>query len=136
MLLLSIRSEFATKIFDGSKRFEFRKRRCQALIGSTVLLYEVAPASAITGYFTIADISYIDKTTTATLQLSADELFDLKRYLGDYEGTVSALHVEQPRRLTEPISLDVLGIRPPQSYLHLTPEELPNGILRGLNDRC
>lgn len=54
-VLLSVKPEYATRILEGSKRFEFRKTRFAQEI-RTVFLYATAPVSRIVGYFAVIGI--------------------------------------------------------------------------------
>ena len=51
-VLLSVKPEYATRIFEGSKRFEFRKTRFAHNVG-TAFIYATAPVSRIVGYFRV-----------------------------------------------------------------------------------
>ena len=57
-VILAIKPEFAKKIFDGQKRFEFRKRIWIANDVEKVYLYVGIPLQKIVGYFTIEEILY------------------------------------------------------------------------------
>jgi predicted transcriptional regulator len=54
-VLLSIRPEFAEKIFSGEKRYEFRKRKPKATVGR-VFVYECSPSKKIVGWFSVRKI--------------------------------------------------------------------------------
>lgn len=47
-MLLSINPEYVEKIFEGSKRFEFRKVRCKNTVDS-IVIYETAPTMKVVG---------------------------------------------------------------------------------------
>ena len=47
-MLLSINPEYVKKIFNGSKKFEFRKVRCKNDVDS-ILIYETAPTMKVVG---------------------------------------------------------------------------------------
>jgi predicted transcriptional regulator len=53
---LSIRPNFASALYDGSKRFEYRRRRVRLATGDRVLVYESAPVSAVTGEFSVGEV--------------------------------------------------------------------------------
>lgn len=56
-LLVSIRPEYASKILDGQKTVELRRRFPEArAIGATILIYSSSPVQAIVGYATIKDV--------------------------------------------------------------------------------
>lgn len=55
-VLLSIKPEFAFKIFDGTKKFEFRKSIFKRKDISQVIVYASSPVKQVIGEFEIADI--------------------------------------------------------------------------------
>lgn len=62
-VLLSIKPEFAFKIFDGTKKFEFRKSIFKRKDISKVIVYASSPVKQVIGEFEIADILYGDIET-------------------------------------------------------------------------
>ena len=57
-VILSIRPEFAEKIFDGSKKFEFRRRLYKNNEVKAVVVYASAPISKVIGEFEIGDVLF------------------------------------------------------------------------------
>ena len=55
-VLLSIKPEFALKIFDGSKKYEYRRAIFKNQEVSTVIVYASDPIKRIIGEFEIEDI--------------------------------------------------------------------------------
>lgn len=55
-VLLSIKPEFAHKIFDGSKKFEFRKQVFKDTSVKTVVVYSSSPEQKVIGEFEIETI--------------------------------------------------------------------------------
>ena len=55
VVVMSIKPEYVTKIFNGSKRYEFRKTLTKDFC-STVLIYATAPVGAIVGGFVCGSI--------------------------------------------------------------------------------
>lgn len=62
-VLLSIKPEFAEKIFDGSKKFEFRKAIFKDTEVQKVVVYASSPVQKVIGEFAIADILNDDVET-------------------------------------------------------------------------
>jgi len=62
-VLLSIKPEFANKIFDGTKKYEFRKSIFKREDVDTVVVYASSPMQRVIGEFTIADIICEDTET-------------------------------------------------------------------------
>ena len=59
-VLLSIKPEFALKIFDGSKRYEYRRAIFKNQEVSRVIVYASDPIKQIIGEFEIEDILHGD----------------------------------------------------------------------------
>ena len=55
-VLLSIKPEFAHKIFEGSKKFEFRKQVCKDTSVKKVIVYSSSPEQKVIGEFEIEAI--------------------------------------------------------------------------------
>ena len=55
-ILLSIKPEFVEKIFNGSKRYEYRKVRFKRENIQTVVVYSTSPVSQIVGEFEIEEV--------------------------------------------------------------------------------
>lgn len=56
-VLVSIRPEYASKIMDGEKTVELRRRFPEATaVGATILIYSSSPVQAIVGFATIKDV--------------------------------------------------------------------------------
>ncbi|RPE02961.1 ASCH domain-containing protein [Candidatus Pantoea deserta] len=122
-VLLSIKPEFAEKILDGSKKFEFRKGIFKNSKITTVVIYATMPVGKVVGQFQIDDV----------LSDNPESLWSkTKRYAGIsktfydsyYQGRDKAFaikigHVER-FSAPQPISSLGAGIKPPQSYLYLS----------------
>ncbi|WP_431293479.1 ASCH domain-containing protein [Pedobacter sp. P26] len=59
-VLLSIKPEYAYKIFEGTKKFEFRKIRFKNPNIKTVVVYASSPVQKVIGEFEIEDILSFD----------------------------------------------------------------------------
>lgn len=55
-VLLSIKPEFVEKIFDGSKKYEYRKVLPKRTDISVIVIYASAPVQRVVGEFRIKDI--------------------------------------------------------------------------------
>lgn len=60
-VLLSIKPEFAARIFQGVKRFEFRRVLFKNRGVKTVIVYVSAPVSKVIGEFEVEDILELEK---------------------------------------------------------------------------
>lgn len=128
-VLLSIKPHFASLIFDGSKRFEYRRVVFKRPVRK-VLLYASAPISKVVGEFEIEGILHgalADLwSETANHAGISREVFD--RYFADRaEGYAirigSTLRYKTPRCLRQDF-----GLHPPQSFIYVSSDQCPNGI--------
>jgi predicted transcriptional regulator len=60
-VVLSIKPEFAFKIFNGTKRFEFRKAIFKNPLVKKVIVYASSPVQLVIGEFEIEEILKYDK---------------------------------------------------------------------------
>ncbi|MCB9257078.1 MAG: hypothetical protein H6579_08110 [Chitinophagales bacterium] len=123
-VLLSIKPEFAFKIFDGEKKFEFRKVIFKNPNIRIVVVYASSPVQQVIGEFEIDDI----------LSSSPDEIWELtKKYSGISEMyfheyfenklVAHAIKIKNTKRYKRPMSLkEDFNVLPPQSYLYLNEE--------------
>ena len=120
-VLLSINPEFAFKIFEGKKKFEFRKIIFKNPNVKTVVVYASSPVQQVIGEFEIDDI----------LSCAPDEIWRLtKKYSGiseqffyDYfadREIAHAIKIKEATKYDKPLSLkENYKVSPPQSYLYL-----------------
>jgi predicted transcriptional regulator len=127
-VLVSIRPNYASKILDGDKTVELRRKFPEVgAKGMTALLYSSGPVSAIVGYARIKHVlklpvSMIWKEHGAAACISKDE-FDA--YFSSLsEGFVIVFESVQPlKKQIKAIDLRAqFGIVPPQSYRYVTGE--------------
>lgn len=121
-VLLSIKPEFAEKILDGSKRFEFRKGIFKNNMVKSVVIYATMPIGMVVGEFDIENIiqdkpSEVWKLTKKYAGISK-EFFDC--YFDSREKAV-AIQIHNVKKYDKPVSLSSLGknITAPQSYRYL-----------------
>lgn len=120
-VLLSIKPEFAFKIFEGEKKFEFRRVIFKKLGIKTVVVYASSPVQQVIGEFDIDDIlshapSKLWEMTKNHSGISRDYFF---KYFADKE-LAHAIKIKEARKYEEPFSLkERYNVFPPQSYLYL-----------------
>lgn len=121
-ILLSIKPEFAERIFDGTKRFEFRKVVHSNRGVRTVVLYVTRPVGRILGEFEVLDITEAEPNNlwekTREFAGVSREFFD-EYFLGRDRGY--AIHIGFVTRYKTPVvPEDVIeNFTPPQSYMYL-----------------
>jgi predicted transcriptional regulator len=120
IVLLSIKPEFAKKIFDGTKKYEFRRKIFKNDV-SKVVVYASSPVKSVIGEFEVADILYND---TETLWQKT------KKYSGITKDFFDAYFAEQDKAYAikvgkmliydKPKLLSELGLGfAPQSFVYL-----------------
>lgn len=120
-VLLSIKPEFAFKIFEGTKKFEFRKVIFKNPNIKTVVVYASSPVQQVIGEFEIDDI----------LSFEPDAIWKMtKKYSGiteeffyDYfsnRDVAHAIKIKNTRKYKKPLDIrESFNVIPPQSYVYL-----------------
>lgn len=118
-VVLSIKPEFANKIFDGTKLFEFRKRIFNESIKS-VLVYSSSPVQKVIGEFQIGEIIKHDLETLWDLTkeysgISEDYFYE---YFADKEHGY-AIQIKKKTKFRIPKCLrEDYNLTPPQSFAY------------------
>ncbi len=120
-VLLSIKPEFAELIFDGSKKYEFRKAIFKNSHVKTVVVYASHPIQLVIGEFDIDKIlkdepERLWKETREYSGISEEFFFDYfaERNIG------FAIKVKEARRYKKPLCLRTnYNITPPQSFCYI-----------------
>lgn len=119
-ILLSIKPEYANKILDGTKKYEYRKRIARNLTG-TLLIYSTAPEMKI-----VAEVEILNSLSAAPSvlweQTKNDAGISRKKYRSYFHGCKKAYAYElgdveifdPPRNLSE-YNVAV----PPQSFVYV-----------------
>lgn len=121
-VVLSIKPEFANKIFDGSKKFEFRKSIFKNTNVKSVLVYASSPVQQVIGEFEIEYILNYDLQTLWELTqehsgISEDFYY---KYFADKEQGF-AIKIKKTRKYRTPKCLRAdFNLFPPQSFAYLT----------------
>jgi predicted transcriptional regulator len=123
-VLLSIKPEFAAKIFEGSKQYEFRRAIFKNVDIKTIVVYASSPVQKVIGEF---EIDLILKEDLAALwqktkrEAGIEESFFYSYFEGKQEGY--AIKIKNARLYEEPLCLrEDFGLVPPQSFLYLRGE--------------
>lgn len=121
-VLLSIKPEFAARIFDGTKRYEFRKAMYTNQAVRTVVVYATRPVGRIMGEF---DVDGVVEATPACLWKETYEHAGISRELFDayFDGynRAFAIRVGEVRRYDTPLVPDdvIENFTAPQSYMYV-----------------
>jgi predicted transcriptional regulator len=117
-VVLSIKPEFANKIFDGTKKFEFRKAIFKNKNIKTVLVYSSSPVQKVIGEFQIDRIIKRDLETlwelTKEFSGITEEYF--YKYFEDREYGF-AIQIKEKTKFKTPKCLkEDYNLAPPQSF--------------------
>lgn len=119
-VLLSIKPEFANKIFNGTKKYEFRKSIFKRDVDK-VVVYASSPVQRVIGEFTISDI--ICKDTEALWQMTKKHSGITKDFYDKYfanKEVAFAIKVGVVRKYAHPKHLSDFDIEyAPQSFAYL-----------------
>ncbi|MCC9062649.1 Predicted transcriptional regulator, contains an HTH and PUA-like domains [Flavobacterium aquidurense] len=124
-VVLSIKPQYANKIFDGTKKFEFRKAIFKNQNVTSVLVYASSPVQKVIGEFEIEKIFNLD----------LKELWDkTKEYSGITEDYFYeyfenrqqgfAIQIKNKNKFEEPKCLKAdYNLTPPQSFAYWSNEK-------------
>jgi predicted transcriptional regulator len=121
-ILLSIKPEYAEKILNGTKRFEYRRSVFRNQAVRSVVIYATKPLGKVVGEF---EIGGVISDTPRSLWSSTKEHSGISRafFMQYFENreTAFAIRVMNPTRYDEPLQLqDLVGSSPaPQSFRYL-----------------
>ncbi|MFH1639530.1 MAG: hypothetical protein ABIB93_04375 [Chloroflexota bacterium] len=120
-VLLSIKPEFALKIFEGTKEYEFRRKIFKREKVTTVVVYASEPIKKIIGEFEVGEI-LSEEPQTLWVKTGEQAGITKERFL-DYFANKTigyAIQVKKARKYDMPLSLTNLRIAfPPQSFQYL-----------------
>jgi predicted transcriptional regulator len=120
-VLLSIKPEFAFKIFDGSKRYEYRRAIFKNQEVSTVIVYASDPIKQIIGEFEIEDIFH-EEPRSLWVKTKRHAGISKKRFFNYFinKSKGYAIKIKTTRIYVNPLPLSSFTISsPPQSYMYL-----------------
>jgi len=120
-VLLSIKPEFAEKIFNGTKKYEFRRSVFKNQNIKTVIVYASSPVQRVIGEFEIdsiinEDLNLLWDRTKEYSGITEDFFFEY--FVNKEKGY--AIKIKQAKRYHRPLSLkDDFNATPPQSFMYL-----------------
>lgn len=120
-VLLSIKPEYAFKIFEGTKKFEFRKVIFKNPDVKTVVVYASSPVQQVIGEFEIDSIFSFnpEKIWMMTKEFSGISEDFFYEYFANRE-IAHAIKIKSIKKYKKPLSIrDDFGAVPPQSYMYL-----------------
>ena len=121
-VLLSIKPEYAFKIFNGEKKFEFRKSIFKNPHVKTVVVYASSPIQRVIGEFEIEEILCLKpkelwEQTKEFSGISENFFFE---YFAEKE-IGHAIKIKTILKYHRPLTLkESFNVNPPQSFTYLT----------------
>jgi len=119
-VVLSIKPEFAFKIFDGTKKFEFRKSIFKNEKIKTIIVYASSPVQQVIGEFDIEEVLNHDLSTLwdLTQEFSGiSEEFYYEYFTNKEQGF--AIKIKKTRKYRTPKCLRAdFNLSPPQSFAY------------------
>ena len=120
-VLLSIKPEFSRKIFEGSKKYEFRKLVFKDSSAKRVIVYSSAPEKKVVGEFEIDSI--LEGSPDVIWEQTKRESGITKEFYDTYfhgRDKAYAIKVASVKRYKSPKSLADFGHRlAPQSFAYV-----------------
>ena len=120
-VLLSIKPDFANKIFDGTKKYEFRKIIFRNQNVSKVVVYASSPVCRVIGEFEIENI-LCDELTNLWDRTKADAGINKEFYFEYFSGHNKGYAIKVGKRTkyrTQKVLKEAFGIQPPQSFQYI-----------------
>jgi predicted transcriptional regulator len=121
-VLLSIKPEYAFKIFEGEKKFEFRRSIFKKPGIKTVVVYASSPVQRVIGEFEIDSIISLepDKLWEITKEQSGVSKEFFLEYFRE-RAVAHAIKIKRTKRYKRPLNLsEHFNVAPPQSYVYLS----------------
>lgn len=121
-VLLSIKPEFADKIFEGTKLFEFRRLIFKNPEIKIVIVYASSPIQKVVGEFEIENIFSLEPTELweRTKEYSGISEKFFFEYFAQCK-IAHAIKIKKTKKYKKPLNLkENFNVTPPQSYLYLT----------------
>ncbi|MBK7764446.1 MAG: ASCH domain-containing protein [Bacteroidetes bacterium] len=119
-VVLSIKPEFAFKIFDGTKKFEFRKSIFKDNRVKYIIVYASSPVQQVIGEFEIESIHNYDIDTLWQMtqeHSGISEEFYYQYFADKVEGF--AIEIKKTRKYRKPKCLKAdFNLFPPQSFAY------------------
>ena len=120
-VLLSIKPQYADKILNGDKKFEFRRLLYKSPNVDKIVIYATSPVKKVVGEFDIAQVHSmeLEDLWEQTMEYSGIEKCFYDSYFAGKE-VGHAIEVKQATRYAKPKLLKDYDItHPPQSFIYL-----------------
>lgn len=136
VIVVSIKPEFVSKIFDGSKRIELRKSSPNANPGDLMIVYSTSPEMAVVGICKIQEV--IKSSPEEIWDKHSDILgIDLGRFNDYYSNSAYAVGIviENAKRFKSKIPLSSIKAHfprfmPPQTFKYISRDLIADSLSR------
>lgn len=119
-ILMSIKPEYVKKIFDGTKKYEYRKTKCK-IKPTKIIVYASTPVKKVVGEIIIEDILY-DKKEIIWDKTKVSGGIEKKNYDKYFEKKEDAIayKIKEYIKYDSPKELSEYNIKyAPQSYVYI-----------------
>ena len=119
-MLISIKPEYVENIFNGSKKYEYRKIRCKQDIGK-IIIYSTYPIMKVVGEAKVEKIleDSPDRIWEKTKKYSGIDLNFYQKYFKDRSKAI-AYKLTNIKKYDSPKELSSYGIKAaPQSFVYI-----------------
>jgi len=119
-ILLSINPQYVENIFNGTKKYEYRRTRCKQQVNK-IIIYSTAPIMKVVGEADVEEIleDSLEKIWDKTKEFSGTEYQFLEKYCNGRKRIV-AYKLSNVKRYSEPKNLNEYGVKfVPQSFVYL-----------------
>ncbi|MFA5838219.1 MAG: hypothetical protein WC837_14835 [Bellilinea sp.] len=119
-VLLSIKPEYALQIFDGIKKYEYRRVIFKKPV-EKIIVYASSPVQLVIGEFQIDELisTSIDELWEQTQEYSGISKEYYYRYFSNVDEGY-AIKIGEVKRYATPKTIqEVFGINPPQSFAYV-----------------
>lgn len=119
-ILMSIKPEYIKKIFDGTKKYEYRKTKCK-IKPTKIIVYTSSPIKKVVGEIIIEDILY-DKKEIIWDKTKVSGGIEKKNYDKYFEKKDNAIayKIKEYIKYDSPKELSEYNIKyAPQSYVYI-----------------
>lgn len=119
-LLMSIHPKYASKILNGTKKVEFRTKKCQRDI-STIIIYSTSPICAVVGEAKVSEI-IVDSPENIWLKMNKVAGLDKDKFDLYFNGRSEAIAYVfgEVKKYTKPIALSEIGVKyAPRSFVYI-----------------
>lgn len=125
-VILSIKPQFVEKIFEGTKKFEFRRLLFKNKEVKKILIYASSPISKVVGEFDIEEVIHME--LNSLWQKTSKQSGITKEYFFDYfKGKENgyAIKIKRFKMYKEHLAIEeTFGVKAPQSFAYVKEKEL------------